>query len=75
MTGSDAVGLEIRIDHGACMGSRECAFYAPGVFDHGDDGKAFVADVAAQPEDKILAAARCCPNFAIEVYRDGTRIS
>ncbi|HEX2738794.1 MAG TPA: hypothetical protein VHP57_11745 [Acidimicrobiia bacterium] len=56
MTGRDAVGLEIRIDHG-------------------DDGKAFVADVAAQPEDKILDAARCCPNFAIEVYRDGKRIS
>ena len=69
------MGLEVRIDEGACMGSHECSFWAPGVFDNRDDGKAFVVDVDAQPEDKVIEAARRCPNFAIAVFKDGTQVA
>lgn len=67
--------IEVRIDEGACMGSHECSFWAPGVFDNREDGKAFVVDTTAQPRDKIVDAARRCPNFAIAVFEDGTQIA
>jgi ferredoxin len=68
------MALEVTIDVGACMGSHECSFWAPGVFDNADDGKAFVVDPNAQPEEKVLEAARHCPNFAISVVKDGVRL-
>ena len=40
------------------MGSGNCSFWAPGVFDLDDDGIAIVLDVNAQPEDKVLLAAQ-----------------
>jgi ferredoxin len=65
------VGLDIVIDRGACMGSGNCSFWAPGVFDLDDDGIAVVLDPAAAPEDKIVLAAQGCPTQAISVLRDG----
>jgi ferredoxin len=68
------VALDIRIDREACMGSGNCSFWAPEVFDLGDDGIAVVLDPAAQPEDKIVLAAQGCPTQAISVLRDGEKI-
>ena len=56
------------------MGSGNCSFWAPGVFDLGDDGIAVVLDPTAQPEDKIVLAAQGCPTQAIAVLRDGEKL-
>jgi ferredoxin len=65
------VGLEISIDREACMGSGNCSFWAPGVFDLDDEGVAVVIDAAAAPEEKIILAAQGCPTQAIRLTRDG----
>jgi ferredoxin len=61
------VGLEISIDRDACMGSGNCSFWAPGVFDLDDDGIAVVVDADAAPAEKIHLAAQGCPTRAIAV--------
>ena len=66
--------LDIRIDRDACMGSGNCGFWAPGVFDLDDEGIAIVLDPAAQPEDKIVLAAQGCPTQAIAVFKDGEKL-
>jgi ferredoxin len=53
------------------MGSGNCSFWAPGVFDLDDDGIAIVIDATASPDDKIVLAAQGCPTQAITVTRDG----
>jgi ferredoxin len=68
------MGLEVSVDSGSCMGAGECSFHAPGVFDHDADGIAFVVDINAAPEEKVVQAARCCPNFAITVVKDGDKL-
>jgi ferredoxin len=68
------VALEVTVDAGACMGAGECSFHAPGVFDHDDAGIAFVVDANAAPEETVVQAARCCPNFAISVTKDGEKL-
>ncbi len=48
-----------------CMGSGNCAFWAPATFDIGDDNIAFVVDPEGDTEDKIRNAAEGCPTQAI----------
>jgi ferredoxin len=64
----------IEIDANKCMGSGNCSFWAPGTFDLGDDGVAFVKDEAGDDEDKIVLAAQGCPTQAIAVWRGEERI-
>lgn len=61
------MALEIAIDRDVCMGSGNCSFWAPGVFDLDDDGIAVVIDPGAAPDDKIHLAAQGCPTRAITV--------
>ena len=68
------MALDIRIDRDACMGSGNCGFWAPGVFDLDDDGIAIVLDPTAQPDEKIVLAAQGCPTQAIALFRDGEKI-
>ena len=63
------MALEITIDRELCMGSGNCSFWAPGVFDLDDEGIAIVVDPTAQPEDKIVLAAQGCPTQAIASSR------
>jgi ferredoxin len=56
------------------MGSGNCSFWAPGVFDLSDEGIAYVIDVAAQTEEKVILAAQGCPTQAIAVIQDGTKV-
>jgi ferredoxin len=65
------MAIEISIDRELCMGSGNCAFWAPGVFDLDDDGIAIVLDPTAQPEDKIVMAAQGCPTQAITIEQVG----
>ncbi|MFZ0248404.1 MAG: ferredoxin [Acidimicrobiales bacterium] len=65
------MGLEIDIDRDACMGSGNCVYTAPGVFELDDDSIAHVVDPDASSEDAVVAAAFQCPTRAITVRRDG----
>jgi ferredoxin len=69
------MALEISIDRDKCMGSGNCIFWAPGVFDLDDDGIAIVLDTGAQPEEKILLAVSGCPTQAISATRDGQPVT
>lgn len=65
------MGIEISIDRDVCMGSGNCSFWAPGVFDLDDDGVAVVVDPSAAGEDKLVLAAQGCPTRAITLRKDG----
>ncbi len=62
--------VRITVDRELCMGSGNCQFWAPGVFDIDDDGVAVVVDPAAAPEDRVVLAADGCPTKAITIHRD-----
>ena len=68
------MALEIKIDRENCMGSGNCSFWAPGVFDLDDDGIAIVLDPGAAPDDKIVLAAQGCPTQAIAVFDGDTKL-
>ena len=69
------MGLEVEIDRDACMGSGNCVYEAPGVFDLDDDGVAFVVDPTGSSEDKVIAAERKCPTRAITLRRDDVTLT
>ena len=68
------MALSIEINRDVCMGSGNCSFWAPGVFDLDDDGIAIVTDPEGEPEDKIVLAGQGCPTQAISIFRDGEKI-
>jgi ferredoxin len=68
------MSLEVEIDRDVCMGSGNCLYEAPGVFDLDKDSIAFVVDPATSLEDVVIAAARKCPSHAITVRRDGAKL-
>jgi ferredoxin len=63
--------LEVQVDREACTGARACTLRAPATFSLDAERKAVVSDHPGDPEEAVLAAARSCPNFAIELRRDG----
>ncbi|MGZ8734543.1 MAG: ferredoxin [Acidimicrobiia bacterium] len=69
------MALEIEINREVCMGSGNCSFWAPGVFDLDDDGIAILVDVDAAPEEKIVLAAQGCPTQAITLVKDGEKLA
>ncbi len=68
------MALRIEINRDACMGSGNCSFWAPGVFDLDDDGIAIVIDAEAADDEKIVLAGQGCPTQAISIFREGERI-
>ena len=66
--------IEIDIDRDTCMGSGNCVFAAPGVFELDDDSVARVVNPEASPEEAVVTAARQCPTHAITVRRDGEAV-
>ena len=52
------MALDIRIDRESCMGSGNCSFWAPGVFDLDDDGIAIVLDPTARPTTRSCSPRR-----------------
>jgi ferredoxin len=67
--------LEIRIDAETCIGSGNCAFWLPDVFDQEESGIAYVKDPAAAPLDKVMETARNCPTGSISVWRGDERLA
>jgi ferredoxin len=64
------MSIEIRIDRETCMGSGNCSFWAPGIFDLDDDGIAVVCGDPAGHEDRVELAATHCPTSSISVERN-----
>lgn len=69
MSRSNEVPGDGAVDRGACMGSGNCAFWAPEVFDLDDEGVAVVVGDAAPHEDAVRRAAANCPTSAIRIER------
>jgi ferredoxin len=64
--------LRITIHRDKCVGSGNCAFWAPATFDLDDEGISVVLDPVGDTEDRIRVAAEGCPSKAITVEDDGT---
>ncbi len=69
-----ATDLDVRVDRAACRGSRVCVRRAPRSFRIDPEGRAVAVAPPGDDDAAVLAAARACPNFAIEVWRDGARL-
>ena len=61
-------GIEI-IDREACMGSGNCLYWAPGVFDLDDAGVAVVTGDLPGNEENVRLAAKNCPTQAIRAEK------
>ena len=59
--------MKISIDRDACMGSGNCNYWAPAVFDLDDDGIAVVIGDPAGHEERVSLAAENCPTAAIHL--------
>ncbi len=64
---------EVVVDREACMGSGNCAFWAPGVFDLDDEGVAVVCGDPAGREEEVRRAVMNCPTSAISIRRVAPR--
>jgi ferredoxin len=61
------VTTKVVVDATRCVGSGNCEYWAPALFEVGDDGVAHVVgDPAAHAEEAALAGAHC-PTQAISV--------
>ena len=60
------------IDRAACMGSGNCVYWSPDVFDLDDDGIAIVVGETAGHEDRVELAATNCPTSAIHFEETAT---
>lgn len=61
------MALEVHIDRSVCMGSGNCVFWAPSVFDQDDEGIAIVLEVDESATERILSAVQGCPTQAISI--------
>jgi ferredoxin len=59
--------LRIEINRSRCMASGNCSLWAPGVFDHDEEGIAIVVDPEGEDEEAVRTAATNCPVSAITV--------
>ena len=59
--------MNVAIDAARCSGSGNCAYWAPGVFDVGDEGVAVLLSDPAEHADKVRLAAQHCPTAAITI--------
>jgi ferredoxin len=72
---SNSGSLEITIDAACCRAAAECVFRAPATFALDGNDKARVLATGRDSTSVIIAAARSCPNFAIAVHWDGTKLA
>ncbi len=61
------VGGKVVVDREACMGSGNCVYWAPDVFDIDDDGIAIVHGDLAGNEEPVRVAMVNCPTSAITI--------
>ena len=58
---------QLVVDRGACMGSGNCVFWAPGLFDLDDEGVPVVCEGPVGREEEIRRAIVNCPTKAISI--------
>lgn len=63
----NGVSSTVLIDRDACMGSGNCVYWAPDVFDIDDEGVAVVVGDAMSNEELVRLASKNCPTGAILV--------
>lgn len=61
------MSLQVTVDHDLCVGNGQCAFLAPGVFEHNENRQSEVVDPVAAPVELVVQAATYCPTGAITV--------
>ncbi len=61
------MNVEISIDREKCMGSGNCVYWAPQVFDLDDAGMAIVVGDPLDDDERVHLAVRNCPTEAITV--------
>ena len=59
--------MKVTIDGERCMGSGNCAYWAPAVFDVEDTGVAVLIGDPDTDEERVKVAAEHCPTSAITV--------
>ena len=59
--------MKVTIDPAKCSGSGNCCYWAPSVFDLGEDGIATVVGDPTQQEARVREAAQHCPTAAIAI--------
>lgn len=64
---SEGLPTVASIDRQACMGSGNCLYWAPEVFDLDDDGIAVVIGAVTDTDDRVRQAAANCPTGAIRL--------
>jgi ferredoxin len=67
--------LEIRADRAVCKGARACVRRAPATFSLDASRRVVVSPARGDAPEAIVAAARACPNFALEVFRGDERLA
>ena len=67
-------GIEVRIDRERCMGSGNCAFWAPEAFDLDDEGRSVVVDPESADEERLRLVTDGCPVGAISLWQAGSPI-
>jgi ferredoxin len=63
--------VKVTIDPARCSGSGNCCYWAPSVFDLGDDGIAVVVGDPKDHEPRVREAAQHCPTQAIALSEGG----
>lgn len=66
--------IEVEIDADLCIGTGNCVFFAPAVFEMGENAQGRVLDITASPAEDVVRAAEQCPIRAIRVWRDGEQL-
>lgn len=64
---SGAPKLEVSVDRDRCMGSGNCSFRAPAIFDLDDAGTAVVIGDPTADEEAVRFAVEECPTHALSL--------
>jgi ferredoxin len=64
--------MRVAADRDVCIGSGNCVFTAPAVFDQDDEGLVVLlsAEVDVQDADAVRAAVAHCPSGALRITED-----
>jgi ferredoxin len=65
-----STSIRVAVDRDRCVGSGNCEFWAPGVFEVADDDVAAVVGDPASDVDAVQSAADNCPTRAIRLVAD-----
>jgi len=75
MTESAARGLSAEVSQDRCVGIGMCALSCPGGFDFDDAGQSFFQPEGTWTDAEVIEAADSCPQSAIDVWRDGKKLT